>query len=185
MGPHHCGWGPSARRRARRLISAVLAVGSGPRAGQPASPWTPRRPPRPRLGIAGTHTPPPKGAPLGAHESRAPRTASPSRRDSPPGRSLQPFLDQRRYSGASRAGAALARLGQPLLPHLPPTLLRPRLGAFLRGSRAGRTLPGAAPLGGGCQWHPSGRRPASGMTRLRPRPFLGSEALVKPSLTLH
>jgi hypothetical protein len=55
---------------------------------------------------------------------------------------LGPRLD-RLYSGASRAGAALARR-PPLLPHLPPRLPAPTREQFFRGIWAGRTLPGGA-----------------------------------------
>jgi len=47
------------------------------------------------------------------------------------------------YSGASRAGVALARR-PPLLPHLPPNLPAPTREQFLREIWAGRTLPGRA-----------------------------------------
>jgi len=61
-GPHHCGWGPSARRRPGASSPPNRRSGAAPEPGRPASPWTPRRQPRPRLGIAGTREPLPQRA---------------------------------------------------------------------------------------------------------------------------
>jgi len=75
------------------------------------------------------------------------------------------------YSGASRAGAALARR-PPLLPHLPPKLPAPTREQFFSGGYGRGGHSPAAPAGAGSVPAPLGDHPSSDGTHAQTRPLV-------------
>jgi len=109
--------------------------------------------------------PSPKWAAPAAHKHWAARRPTPGKRQPTWGRVLDLV---RLYSGASRAGAALARR-PPLLPPLPPRLPAPTREQFSQGDTGGEDTPRrrqqaqeASLLPSGTVPHRTGRKPGHG-----------------------
>jgi hypothetical protein len=144
--------GPSARRGTAPLISPPTEeVGSDSPGG--AATWPPAAHLCTGRSIPRCPIPSPKWAAPAAHKQLGGPESFSGIETAHLGSS-----HNRLYSGASRAGAALARR-PPLLPHPPPNLPAPTREQFFRGIRAGRTLPGGAKPAQGASLLPSGTVP--------------------------
>jgi hypothetical protein len=157
--------GPSARRGTAPLISPPTEEVGSDSPDRGSRHLAPSRPPRHRAEHSPVPIPSPKWAAPAAHKHWAARRPTPGKRQPTWGRVLDLV---RLYSGASRAGAALAHSATPPPPSTPSS--KPRPGSHSSGGHGRGGHSPAAPAGAGSIPAPFGDRPASDGTQTRPRP---------------